>query len=375
MATYNDLLGILGYNILSPMYQDLGGKGDPFKIANEEGGADFLMGGNQAQAMGFDGSFFDPYTFEWNPSGGYGNSGTVSAFLDGNNVGSWTQSDQSSTDTFMEGAALAAAAFGGLGLAGAGPLGGLLGSSSLQGIPALAGDFGAISGTSALQGLPALAGDFGAITGGSGMFDLGSLFSGSNLGSLLNVGGNLLSGYLGSEASSDATDALLKAGADSNELQKYIFDTIRADNQPLLDLRNATLPQINSLMSNPSTIVNDPGYQFGLDQGMKSLDMSAASNGMLYSGAQMKGAQQFGQDYASTKLTDSLNRLMGVAGLGQVGSDSNNQAAANYGTNVGNTLQNMGNARASGYVGSANSWNNALGNAFNNWQFSNIWGG
>lgn len=357
MATFSELQSILGHDVLSPMYQALGGQGNPFQLVNAENGLTEYLGGNQATALGFDPSFFDPYTFDFQQSGP-GNSGTLTAFKDGNQVWQGSQYDTPFSETLRDAALTAGAAFGGLGLMGAGPLGGALGS--------LGSSIGGSFGGNALSGL--------APEVGGGMFDIGSIFSGSNLGNLLNVGGNLLSGYMGSKASGKASDALTAAGRESNALQKYIFDTIRADNQPLLDLRNQTLPQINALMADPSSITSDPGYQFGLDQGMKSLDQSAASRGMLYSGAQMKGAQQFGQDYAGTKLTDSLNRLMGVAGLGQVGASGNAQAGQNYGTNVGNTLQNMGNARASGYVGSANAWGNALGNAYNNWQFNDIWG-
>ena len=140
-----------------------------------------------------------------------------------------------------------------------------------------------------------------------------------------------------------------------------MYDTTRADNMPALQARNGALEQIQALLKNPGRITSQPGYQFGLDQGTKTLNNGAAARGMTYSGQQGKALQQFGQDYAGTKLDQSYNRLSNLAGLGQTGAGTIANAGANYAGQVGNNLTAQGSAN--GAVSLANG--NALAGAFN----------
>lgn len=124
---FGDISNKLGYDSLSPMYQALTGKSDnPFAIINQENGLQEYGNTSMAQMYnGFDPKIFDDYTFDWQDTG-YGNSGNLTAFdKTGKNMGTWSQKDRSDLSILLEGGALAAAAFGGLGLAGQGPLSGL----------------------------------------------------------------------------------------------------------------------------------------------------------------------------------------------------------------------------------------------------------
>jgi hypothetical protein len=195
--------------------------------------------------------------------------------------------------------------------------------------------------------------------------------AGGGLGSFLTSPGFLgpaLSAGIGLYGQNRAINAAQDANAQNLQFQRDVLAQQRADNQPLMDLRNSTLPKINALMQDPSSIVNEPGYQFGLNEGNKLLQDRSAASGGYYSGAQLKGAQRFGQDYAGTKLTDSLNRLMGVAGLGQVGGNNNQQATGQYGNNTTNLISQGGNIRGSGYMGMTNTLGGAVNDWFNNYQ-------
>lgn len=126
MATFGDLSGILGYDIMSPMYQQITGQtgSDPFSMDLGEGN-NWLLGAKQGQALGqFDPSVFNGIDFNWQGSGP-GNSGTLSATRNGQSLGSWSQYDTPFSETLMDALMTAGAAFGGLGLAGAGPWSGL----------------------------------------------------------------------------------------------------------------------------------------------------------------------------------------------------------------------------------------------------------
>ena len=63
------------------------------------------------------------------------------------------------------------------------------------------------------------------------------------------------------------------------------------------------------LLRNPSVIKDTPGYQFRLDQGLESLERSAAARGMLMSGATGEKLQEYGQNYATGQLQYSLGNM------------------------------------------------------------------
>ncbi len=120
-----------------------------------------------------------------------------------------------------------------------------------------------------------------------------------------------------------------------------------------------------------------PGYEFQVEQGEKGVLNNLAALGMKNSGAALKALTRFRTGVANQEYNNYLNRLSGAAGMGQSQVQSNNAAlmagAGNIGSalmsgaaNQGNALQNAGAARASGYVGSANAWNNALGGLASN---------
>jgi hypothetical protein len=120
----------------------------------------------------------------------------------------------------------------------------------------------------------------------------------------------------------------------------------------------------------------DPGYGFRLAEGNKALERSAAARGMVMSGSMLKGAQRFGQDMASNEYQNAYNRfqtnrssrlnpLMGLAGAGQGATNVLSGAAGQLGQNLGENAMGAGNARASGYIGSANAYTNAVNQMYN----------
>ncbi len=116
----------------------------------------------------------------------------------------------------------------------------------------------------------------------------------------------------------------------------------------------------------------DPGYAFRQAEGMKALERSAAARGNLLSGSTLKGVQRFGQDLASQEYQNAFNRyqveraarlnpLQSLMGSGQSATNVLTGAAGQMGQNEASNIYNAGQARASGYIGSANALTNALG--------------
>jgi hypothetical protein len=125
-----------------------------------------------------------------------------------------------------------------------------------------------------------------------------------------------------------------------------------------------------------SDFQQDPGYAFRMEEGLKALDRTAAARGGLLSGGALKGAQRYGQGLASqeyqnaydrynTNRANQLNPLLSISGKGQITANELGTAGANYATNTGQAYMNAGDARASGYIGNAKAWNQAIGGVTN----------
>lgn len=94
-----------------------------------------------------------------------------------------------------------------------------------------------------------------------------------------------------------------------------------ASYQPWINTGQTANSAVQQLMANPSSVSSLPGYQFQMDQGTKALDHSAVANGNLFSGAQGKALDTFGQNLANTTYNQQLQNLLGVSnqGLGAQG--------------------------------------------------------
>lgn len=117
----------------------------------------------------------------------------------------------------------------------------------------------------------------------------------------------------------------------------------------------------------------DPGYQWRMDEGIKARDRSAASKGMLLSGAQRKALDTWGQGLASEEYGNYFNRLAQMAGAGQ---NAVNQTGSIAASTLGPTAQSAisaGQSRQSGYNALASGIIRADNNA-QKWA-SRIWGG
>jgi hypothetical protein len=113
-------------------------------------------------------------------------------------------------------------------------------------------------------------------------------------------------------------------------------------------------------------VMQDPGYQFGLQQGQQALDRKIAAMGGRVSGASLKAAARYGTDYASTGYNaayqrgqDRLNRLAALAGLGQTATQASAAAGANSANAISNLISSQGNANAAMNLAQGNIWQNA----------------
>lgn len=201
----------------------------------------------------------------------------------------------------------------------------------------------------------------------------------------------VINGFMGKKASKDAANAQREGAEASNALQLQIFEQQREDQQPFRDRGNLAGNALAAGLGLGSgdgrflrtftgaDMASDPGFQFGLNQGVQAIDRSAASRGGLYSGATLKALNRFGNDYGSTKFGEAFNRdqisknqqfnaLSGLAGTGQVATNQVGAAGANYANAAGANILGAANATAAGRIGGANAISGAIGQGMNFYQ-------
>ena len=197
------------------------------------------------------------------------------------------------------------------------------------------------------------------------------------------------SGIMASNASKKASRAQVQAAQDANAAQERMFKEQNRLQEPF---RQGGLTAQNEIMQllgiggdkaaagygslgksfGQADFEQDPGYGFRQAEGMKALERSAAARGNLLSGSTLKGVQRFGQDLASQEYQNAFNRyqversarlnpLQSLMGSGQSATNVMTGAAGQMGQNQASNIYNAGQARASGYIGSANALTNALG--------------
>lgn len=186
------------------------------------------------------------------------------------------------------------------------------------------------------------------------------------------VGGvtSLLGAKKQASAAESAAQAQSAAAQSELALQKEMFDKQVALNQPW---QEAGLKALSAYAKNPAfkftydNFTADPGYKFRMEEGVKALDMSAASRGKLLSGAQDKAIQQYGQGMASQeygnaynraldRYTTEQNRQLNVANIGRGAAGQTQQAIQNYASGAGNAYTAMGSAAAQGALNQANAY-------------------
>ena len=229
------------------------------------------------------------------------------------------------------------------------------------------------------------------------------------VGAGLGAGASISAAGTQADAANNAANLQAQQAANSLAEQKREYDIQQKNEAPFLATGQDASRQLQAGLQPGGSLVqpwtnsftaptnvteqNDPGYQFRLQQGQQMLENSAASRGSLLSGNTATAEQQYGQDYASNEYSNvynralteyqnkynifqnnqanQFNRLSTAAGGGQVAAGQLGQqgqaAASNIaninmasGQQIGQQMNNAAAARASGYVGAANSLNSGI---------------
>lgn len=141
---------------------------------------------------------------------------------------------------------------------------------------------------------------------------------------------------------------------------------------------NATLQQ--KFQFDPANLENTPGYQFTLQQGLRSTNNALAAQGLGLSGAQARGLSQYTTGLANQTYGDQYNRalstfntnyqvaannvnnLQNLVNTGQNSAAQSGQQGVQAANNAGNYLTQAGNAQAAGIAGIGQAANNGINN-------------
>jgi hypothetical protein len=179
-------------------------------------------------------------------------------------------------------------------------------------------------------------------------------------------------------ATDRATDAIQDTSEANINFLREMYEQGRSDQEPWRDVGGASLNAwaramgLDQSEAAPIHTAGDgryggfeaaPQYQWRLDQGMNDLNRRHAAGPSGYlSGARMEAGQDYAQRFASNEFGNYLGRLQSGAGLGQTAAQQGASQANQLGQTVAAQNSNAGNARASGYLGLANTGVNAINN-------------
>lgn len=181
-------------------------------------------------------------------------------------------------------------------------------------------------------------------------------------GPLIAAGGSILGGVLGGKGAKKAASAETKLGREALALQKSMFDQVWAGYAPYREAGAAAIGAGANMLKPGYDYTASPGYQFRLSEGLRGVENSAAARGILQSGGTLKGIDRYAEGLAASDFGDAFNRQMAIASGGQQAMQGSAGAANSYANSSGNILQNIGQAKASGYAGQNQAIQGTLGN-------------
>lgn len=230
-------------------------------------------------------------------------------------------------------------------------------------------------------GIPATVGG-GTAAASSGSI-LNSIFSRSNLPNLISGGASVAGAILQGRAANNA--ATLQANAANNAAQlqsqaaqdelafeRQIYGDLQTQNKPFLEAGTNALADIQKLigeggeLSKPFTaptaeeVRATPGYQFKLDEAMKQLGRQTRG---VTSGATIKAAERFVNDYADSQYNEATNRAMDIFQTNRANRLNPLFQIAGFGPNAVSTSAQAGRAAANANTNILTNQADALGEA------------
>lgn len=193
-------------------------------------------------------------------------------------------------------------------------------------------------------------------------------------------GASLVSAYTGAKAAKSAAGRIADSTAYAADIQKEMYEQGREDLGPYRELGYASLKDISGMkpfltgqFEDYKDQYLDPSMAFRMKYGTQATERLSNVGGGALSGNTLRGLTDYGQNLASTEYTNAFNRfqtergniyntLANIAGMGQGAVNTGVQAGQVAAQNQGQLAVGGAQALASGTIGAANAYSNALGN-------------
>lgn len=172
-----------------------------------------------------------------------------------------------------------------------------------------------------------------------------------------------------------AGDAQAGAAGQQLALQREMFGEQKAMFAPYLEAGGNALDAYKYEMGLGAApggyegFTGTPGYDFRLKEGINAVNAGVGARHGLNSGSAMKALTRYGQNYASSEYGNHMNRLSGLANMGQNSAAMTGQAAQNNAMMGSNALANMGNAQAASAIGVGNAITGGINNGLGAWAY------
>ncbi len=194
---------------------------------------------------------------------------------------------------------------------------------------------------------------------------------------IIGAGANIISSH-------DAAKAQTQAADKASDTQLQMFNIAQQNLAPYNQAGQAAeaaytqaVPDlIKPINMDQATLEATPGYKFNLDQGLKSVQNSAAARGLASSGAALKGAatyatgladstyqQQFQNAFDQKKF--AANTLLAPVQIGESAAAGTGTAAVNTGAGIASNTLGAGNATAARDVATGNAIASGAGSVGN----------
>lgn len=196
----------------------------------------------------------------------------------------------------------------------------------------------------------------------------------------IGAGAGMAGSAMQAGAASDAADASSDAAAASNELMLKMYKTNRKDMMPWILAGQESIDRMKLGLRyggefdqfTMNDFLEDPGYQWRMDQGINALEAGGAATGMYGSGNMGAGLVSLGQDMGSqeyanaySRWMDKYNKVAGVATAGQQQSQFLANMGGNTATAMGNNLMTAGQTQSNMIMNGGNAWANGFNNVGN----------
>lgn len=173
----------------------------------------------------------------------------------------------------------------------------------------------------------------------------------------------------GAVASSQAARSQENAANRAAQTQQDMYNQTNANQAPFRQAGVDATNQLGGIYGLPgynpvdlsSKISSLPGYQFQLNQGTQAIDRSAASQGLLNSGATGKALAQYGQGLAQNYMGQYTAGLQDLANRGEGATQSTAAAGADAANHIQQAQIYAGNAAAQGDINTFNAISSGLG--------------